>query len=66
MIKYIATATIKTKLVATPVIKDKIVADISYPTLTASCPQYNLIDGGTPSWNYQPIGSFDLISGGNP
>lgn len=63
---YTATAYIKTKLKATATVKKKISVEISMPILGASCPQYNLIDGGTPSWNYQPIGSFDLISGGNP
>lgn len=62
--KYTAKAYIKPKIVVGASIKPKINVAVAFPILTASCPQYNLIDGGSPSWNYQPIGSFDLISGG--
>jgi hypothetical protein len=63
---YIAKATVKTKVAVTAAVKKKITLEVGFPVLTSACPQYDLLDGGTPSWNYQPIGSFDLISGGTP
>jgi hypothetical protein len=62
--KFTAKAYIKPKIVVDATVKSRINVSIAFPILTASCPQYNLIDGGYPLWNYQPIGSFDLISGG--
>lgn len=63
---YKATALIRTKIEANAAVKEKVDVTVNFKTLTSACPQYDLIDGGTPGWNYQPIGSFNLISGGNP
>jgi hypothetical protein len=67
--KYTATATIKFIIVASASIKDKINAGAIIKTLSpisTPCPQYNLIDGGTPQTNYIDINGFNLINGGQP
>lgn len=63
---YVAKAKLKRVISAQAALRKKVAAVVTFPVLTSACPQYDLIDGGTPGWNYQPIGSFDLISGGNP
>jgi len=64
--KYVAVANVKSKIVVAATLKQAVKASVSFPILAPSCPQYSLIDGGTPSWIYVPIGSFDLVSGGTP
>lgn len=61
-----ATARVKSKINITASVKGSLTVAVTYPVLAASCPQYDLISGGTPSWNYVPIGSFDLVNGGQP
>jgi len=67
--KYTATANIKFIVVGTASIKNQISASATIKTLSPisqPCPQYNLIDGGTPNTNYVDINGFNLINGGTP
>jgi hypothetical protein len=67
--KYVATANIKLKISVGAEVKNKITATATIKTLSPvgeTCPDYDLIDGGTPSTVYSPINGFNLISGGTP
>jgi hypothetical protein len=54
-------------LVGSGIIVSKLYGKGVLATLSPEAPiitQYNLIDGGAPNTNYQPINGFNLISGG--
>lgn len=65
--KLVGKGTIVLKLVGNGSVLSKLIGSASLGTLSPTNeppPQYNLIDGGAPNTNYQPINGFDLISGG--
>jgi len=67
--KYTATAVIKSYISISALVKNKINATDTINTLSPisqPCPQYNLIDGGTPQTLYIDINGFNLINGGQP
>lgn len=67
--RYTATATVKKKLSATTSVRLRISALVSLKTnspIGETCPDYDLIDGGTPGTVYVPINGFNLIDGGTP
>ncbi len=67
--KLIGTGEIKKVIEGTGVIKLKLIATGSFKSLAPvgeTCPEYDLIDGGTPSTVYAPINGFNLIDAGTP
>lgn len=67
--RLIGTGTLKNKISGTGILKKKIIGTGRLKSLAPTgetCPEYDLIDGGTPSTTYAPINGFNLISGGTP